>query len=52
MQTSDYHEIEIINLNLAHCSREGFDPWLSLTKDSKKVHDAALLNTQHYKVWN
>ena len=29
---------------------KGFNPWSSLTKDSQMVHDAVLLNTQHYKV--
>ena len=28
----------------------GFNPWSSHTKDLKIVFDAALLNTQHYKV--
>ena len=32
--------------------RLGFNPRLNHTKDLKKmVLDAALLNTQHYKVW-
>ena len=30
--------------------RPGFTPRLSYSKDSKMVLDAALLNTQHYKV--
>ena len=30
--------------------RPGLNPRSSLTKDSKMVLDAALLNTQHYKV--
>ena len=30
--------------------RPAFNPWSSHTKDSKNVIDAALLNTQHYKV--
>ena len=30
--------------------RPRFNPTSSHTKDSKMVHDDALLNTQHYKV--
>ena len=32
--------------------RPGFNPRSSHTKDQKMVLGAALLNTQHYKVWN
>ena len=48
--TSDKLRISIYYEQIKSSGRPGFNPWPGHTKDSKMVLDAALLNTQHYKV--
>ena len=42
--------INLMSRDRQWSGRLGFNPRQSHTKDSKMVLDAALLNTQHYKV--
>ena len=52
VNSEKYDVVIIIALSVRHWSgRPGFNPKSSHTKDSRMVLDAALLNTQLYKVW-